>query len=79
MDIVVKKYLDKLEKIKLGRNKIVDIDTYNDRLDICKSCNYYEKYNEKTEVFRCSKCGCAGYNIILKNYQCPLKPTKWRK
>ena len=79
MDIVVKKYNETINRLEKTNAKMVDNSTYNDRLSICKTCNFYEKYENDPKIFRCTKCGCAGYNIMLQNYQCPLKPTKWKK
>ena len=79
MDVVTQQYLKSINRIKSSDIKIVDNATYNDRFSICKLCNFYEKYEDNPEIFRCTKCGCAGFNIMIQNYQCPLKPSKWKK
>lgn len=79
MDIVQKNYHDELKKIKKSKNiKLVDNDLYFNRLRICKKCKFYEKYNNDTEIFRCKKCGCAGFNILIKNFNCPLNLETWK-
>ena len=79
VDIVIDSYKTKIKELRDSKIKLVDKPTYNDRLDICKLCNFYEKYENNPEIFRCTKCGCAGFNIMMQDYQCPLEPTKWKK
>jgi len=78
MDVVVEKYLDSVNEIKQSGLKMVDKSTWNHRLSVCKLCNYYESYDNQHEVFKCTKCGCPGFNFMLKNTICPLKPSKWK-
>jgi hypothetical protein len=78
MDIVIDKYLYEKKKILESNLKIVDKCTWNDRIETCKSCEFYENYENNTEIFKCNKCGCAGFNFLLQDSQCPLKPSKWK-
>tara|TARA_B100002019_G_C21271187_1_gene602402 strand:+ start:4380 stop:4622 length:243 start_codon:yes stop_codon:yes gene_type:complete len=78
MNVVVTNYLNEIDKIKKSNAKLVDTQEYSDRLSKCKTCNFYEKYEDNNEIFRCTKCGCAGFNIMIKKYKCPLKPSKWK-
>lgn len=46
-------------------------EQYNDRLKICRSCEYWKD----GAVGRCMKCGCAGLKLWLKTERCPI--GKW--
>jgi hypothetical protein len=46
-------------------------EQYNDRLDICRGCEYWKD----GAIGRCMKCGCAGLKLWLKTERCPI--GKW--
>lgn len=79
MDVIKNQYFNSINRILSSEIKVVDKTIYNDRLKVCKMCNFYEKYENDSDIFRCKKCGCAGFNIMIQDYKCPLKPSKWRK
>ena len=49
----------------------VDDAVYEQRLDVCKSCNFYD-----VEQNRCMQCGCwLKYKARFKEGHCPIE--KW--
>ena len=56
--------------------KVVNASQYNDRLNICQSCDRWQ--GEK--VFGlgvCGSCGCTGIKLYAASEKCPL--NKWGK
>lgn len=55
------------EVVKTGQ-LLVNADTASKRLDICNSCSYFDKKEE-----RCKKCGCfMSTKVHLKSADCPV-------
>jgi hypothetical protein len=54
--------------------KTVSEDKYNERLNICRSCNFW---NEKANYSfgRCEKCKCTKMKLKLATESCPI--GKW--
>jgi|SRR5690606_36547048 len=59
----------------------VSDEIYQERLSICKSCEFYDKEQNK-----CSQCGCtmageSGFKSKLRmaNQSCPLPEPRWTK
>jgi len=63
-----------MKEVSMGENKtalLVSDETYNDRIEICKTCHKYDKIQH-----RCMECGCflsGKARFVLE--ECPLK--KW--
>jgi Family of unknown function (DUF6171) len=54
-----------------GENILVSDDVRESRLEICRSCEFFEKVKS-----RCSKCGCfMEIKTKFANVQCPI--DKW--
>ena len=66
-----------VDRLRRSDRNLVDNSTWNSRLNICKSCEKYEEYNEGP-AFRCNACGCPGFKFMLRGSICPLKQPKWQ-
>ena len=71
-------YEDAEKQILNSELKVVDKHKWNDRLRICKKCEFYEEYESNKNMFKCKKCGCPGFKFLLQASQCPIKKPKWR-
>ena len=78
MNIVEKTYYDNIEKIKKSNLKLVDNSTWMYRLNNCKKCEYYQEFTENQNMYKCRKCGCAGYKFLIESFKCPLIKPKWK-
>jgi Zn-finger protein len=75
---VVEIYEQNQNRILNSGLNIVDNKKWNDRLGICKKCEYYEMYEKNQNVFKCKKCGCPGFKFLLSESKCPINKPKWR-
>ena len=51
-----------------------DYELSKERLEICKSCEFFNNKNEK--LIRCNKCGCLlNIKTLFKSQSCPI--NKW--
>jgi len=77
MTIVEKMYFESIDRIKQSGAILVDNSEWDYRLNNCKKCEYYQTFSENKELFRCLKCGCAGFKFLIKSTKCPLTKPKW--
>jgi hypothetical protein len=56
-------------KKPIGNGIFIDEETKNNRLEICNSCDFFDKSQK-----RCRKCGCfMNIKAQFRNVQCPIK------
>ena len=68
---VVKTAVDTVKTVAAGNSFNATQDIINKRKQICNSCDYYNKAQD-----RCTKCGCfMAVKTYLRASSCPLK--KW--
>jgi PHP family Zn ribbon phosphoesterase len=78
MNVVEQAYEDAITKIKSSGVNVVDNSTWQYRLNNCKKCEFYQSFSENQNMFKCRKCGCAGYKFMIESFKCPLKKPKWK-
>jgi|TARA_A200000159_G_C7329655_1_gene342417 hypothetical protein len=78
MTIVETEYNASIDKLRKSGIKLVDKSEWAYRMDNCKKCINYQPYSENQEMFRCLKCGCAGFKFMIKSFKCPLTKPKWK-
>ena len=78
MNIVEQAYSDAITRIKNSDVNVVDNSTWEYRLSSCKRCEYYQTFSENQNMFKCTKCGCAGYKFMIESFKCPLTKPKWK-
>jgi hypothetical protein len=71
-------YNEAVDKLKISSIKIVDKLTWQYRLNNCKKCKFYQTFTENQTMFKCKKCGCAGYKFMIESVKCPLTKPKWK-
>jgi len=78
MNIVEQEYLNSINKIKSSGVKVVDKSVWEYRLSNCKKCEHYQTFSQNQNIFKCTKCGCAGFKFMVESVKCPLLKPKWK-
>ncbi len=70
--------IDVASDIVQGNNPLVPKEIEQQRLDICKGCEYFIKSQGSSQRDRCSKCGCfVTQKTMFAKAECPVQ--KWNK
>lgn len=73
---VAKNFVSSMVSWQKAGRPIVSKTTWKRRLSICRGCSWWQEI-AKTQIARCSKCGCSSAKLLLGTSRCPLNPPKW--
>lgn len=56
---------------------VVSSAVYEERLAICKTCEFWKAINTPLVTGVCTKCRCTNAKLKLATEECPLPKPKW--
>ena len=72
------KFITALQKWDKAGKPIVNKETFEHRLSICRACpHHYEIFS--TKIMVCKLCNCTTAKLLLGTSECPDNPPRWKK